>query len=241
MKSAKELMQSNRRFVVLGGRSLAENAAYWAERNNSNVIALPTYEKLPERYDFREHLGRCAVPSRLVDVIASGAEETPVVQATRKWLDSDASFLLLHGETGGGKSLAAALVFERARDTVRWVGGEMQRWNSGDCYFIAASELSRGSYFDDDSRRLIRHLKRVRFLVLDELGAELASAPYLSTLDEVMTERFGDARRRTVLTSNVSARRPANDKPSPFEERYGSRIARRIRESGTVVAVERRP
>lgn len=250
MHSLREIMASHKRSDALGGRTPEENAAYWRERWAAGTgVVWPdgprkarAHEIVPEAYDVREHLGRCAVPSRLVDVIAAGPEQTAVVQATRTWLEGDKSLLLLHGETGGGKSLAAATVFLAARETFHWDGGEVPIWDSAGCMFLAASALSRGSYFDDEGKALVAHAKKVRLLVLDELGAELISAPYMSTFDEILTERFGDRRKRTVLTSNISARRAKEQptKPSPFEERYGARVARRIRESGTVVAVEPR-
>ena len=86
----------------------------------------------------------------------------------------------------------------------------------------------------------MRHLGKVTCLVLDDLGAEMMSESWRATLDSLLAERFGRTRCRTLITTNVSARRPPDNpsSPSPFEERYGARIARRIRESGSVVSVE---
>lgn len=236
MKSLREIMQSNKRFAVLGGRTLAENAAHWAEQRAKVAEACGApHQVLEDPCDLPLHLSRCGVPSRLAAVVVAGPRPTSVVRAVKDWIEGDASFLVLHGESGGGKSLAASTVFLAARETIRWNGGEQTKWSSYDCGFLGATELARQSYFDDEGRQLVHHLKRVQLLVLDDLGAELVTAPFLSTLEDVLDARFSDRRKRTVLTTNVSLQRASRETKSDFETRYGARIARRIRESSQIV------
>lgn len=246
MKSIGEIMRSQKRFEVLSGRTLAENARHWEGQWAKGLGVVwphgpggpPRAAVVADECDLPMHLARCGVPDHMAQIIVAGPEMNATVLVVREWMEKGGSFLLLHGQSGAGKSLAAATIFLAARETLRWEAGGLTRYDSGACAFMAVSDLSRESYFDADARALVDHLKRVQLLVLDDLGAELLTAGYLATLDELVRVRFEDRRTRTVLTSNVSAARDKKtpERPSPFEERYGARIARRIRDSGTVVA-----
>jgi len=256
MKSLAEIMRSQRRFEMLGGRTLAENAEHWRQRHAAGTgVVWPNGpggagRDLPpaDELDLPLHLARCGVPDRAAGILVAGADVDPdfrgTVLAVREWMERGGSFLLLHGVSGGGKSVAAATVFLAARETLGWTenGGRrgVTRYDSTACAFMPVTDLSRESYFDNDARDLISLLKKRRLLVLDDMGAEMMSAGYLATLDDIIRVRAEDPRARTVLTSNVSAKRDpkAPEKVSLFEERYGARIARRIRDSGAVVACE---
>ena len=241
----------NRPLAILGGRTLKENHEWWLDRERRGANSGgPNWVPPPPRADepppetdneaeaLKWHLERCGVPDRIAAVLQAGPSETHAVQAVRQWWGLGRGFMLLHGDTGGGKTVAACSAFLRMRRTVRWRGGEYADWDSADCAFITAGELSRLGYFSDDAKALLEHVGKVTCLVLDDLGAELASESWQATLLDIVAERHGRTRCRTLLTSNVSARRPEAGKPSPFEARYGARIARRIRDSGSVVAVE---
>lgn len=230
---------------------MEDNARYWADRHAKGTgLVWPTgpagnirrLEVPADELDLPTHLARCGVPDHMAAVIVAGPEMNAAVLAVRDWMEKGAGFLLLHGVSGAGKSLAAATIFLAAREELRWAGGGVNRYDSRGCSFMEVTTLSRESYFDADARDLVAHLKRVRLLVLDDLGAELLTPGYLATMDEIVRVRWEDPRARTVLTSNVAAKRDPKtpERPSPFEERYGARIARRIRENGTVVACDGR-
>lgn len=254
MKSLKEIMRSQKRFEMLGGRTLEENAAYWKARHAAGTgIVWPNGPGGPapdlppaDELDVPTHLARCGVPDHMAQIIIAGPEMNATVLAVRDWMEKGRGFLLLHGVSGAGKSLAAATIFLAARETIGWTenGGRrgVVRYDSTACAFMPVVDLSRDSYFDMDARDLVHLLKRRRLLVLDDLGAEMLSPGYLATLDDIIRVRAEDPRARTVLTSNVTAKRDpkAPERVSPFEERYGARIARRIRDSGQVVACEAR-
>lgn len=249
MRSIRELC-SNRRFDILGGRTMAENFEWWLDRERRgantggpNYVRPPPHHEEPpeegaEADKLHVHLERCGVPERVAKVLEAGPHPTRALQAVRQWWGVGGSFMLLHGESGGGKSVAAASAFLRMRRVTRWQGGSHEDWDSAECAFETADELARFGYFGEEGHQLLKHLGKVTLLVLDDLGVEMASESWRATLDALLAERFGRTRCRTILTTNVSAARPGKDKPSPFEERYGARIARRIRESGSVVAVE---
>lgn len=244
---------SNRPLAVLGGRTLKENYEWWLERErrgaNSggpNYVPPPRLPEAPppaedgtEREKLRLHLERCGVPERIIDILDGGLTETAAVQSVRAWWGIGGSFKLLHGESRAGKSVAAATVFLRMRNVVRWDGGSREDWDSAECAWVTADELARLGYFSEEAHQLLEHLGRVACVVIDDLGAEMHSESWRATLDSLLSERFGRTRCRTVLTTNLSAKRTSKTEPSPFEQRYGARIARRIRESGSVTAVER--
>lgn len=250
-----------KRLDVLGGRTLKENHAWWLdrERRGANggwgtrngpgpnyVQPRPRPDDLPpETADpseaLRLHLTRCGVPDRVAEVLTAGPDERDAVTVVRHWWGLGQPLLLLHGTTGGGKTVAACTAFLRMRRTVRWEGGAAEDWDSAGCEFVTAGELARGSYFGPEAAEARRHLERVTLLVVDDLGAELMSDGWASNLTELVTHREARAHARTVLTTNVGCRPVAHGRPSPFEARYGSRVARRIRESGAVVHVDPEP
>lgn len=242
MKSLKDLDFAHRRHACLGGLTLAECAEKQRKKQEALAAESPPPPPAPiDELDLPLHLARSGVPDHMASVLAGGPDDGGPVRAVREWMETTAGFLVLHGPSGAGKSVAAATIFFAARDDLRLADGTIiQRYDSRDCAFVEASMLSRESYYGQEVRGLIDTCKKRRLLVLDDLGAEVVSGPYLSTLDEIVTARFEDRRLRTVLTSNVSAARPAREQVSPFEERYGGRIARRIRENGKVVACEPR-
>jgi DNA replication protein DnaC len=155
-------------------------------------------------------LSEARVPSRAREAWEDGLRETEAVKALHRWLESGRTFLLLTGGPGTGKTVAsveAVARLKRAR-------------------FARAVETCRlGLYTHGDVERMAE-LRRCRLLVLDDLGAEFLSDVWLSQFDELVDYRYGE-RLRTVFTSNLT--------PESFRDRYGARVADRIRHDGQVV------
>lgn len=126
------------------------------------------------------------------------------------------TFLLLTGGPGTGKSVAAAHALRT-------------RLQARPCavLFLRASECARLSLFDAESQRSIERMKRAGALALDDLGMEAYHDTWRQILEEVLDERY-QCRRFTVLTSNLDTK--------AFVQRYGDRIADRLRHDGRVVA-----
>lgn len=239
---------SSRQWDVLGGRTASENAAYWTQRHEEGrgvVWRNGPGKETPEGHEHRNettpphlklHLGYAGVPENISALMVAGIEERPLVVTAREWTKGDKHFLLLAGDTGNGKSVAAASVLAQAKRKVRWAGGEADKFDTAGCAFETASELSRSGLFGDEARAYWSLLGRVRWLVVDDLGVETINPVWLQNLDGLLNERFGRTDCRTIITTNIAARRPGINEVSPFEERYGARIARRIRENGKVVS-----
>lgn len=151
------------------------------------------------------------VPEPHIGPLLSGnADASAAMCDVAKFTESDRSILLLCGDRGVGKSFAAASTLDP--------GG-------GLC--LRATQLARLSDYDKDAFAAI---ESARVLVIDDLGQEYSdkSEFFISRFDDVISCRY-DSGRTTILTANMSK--------EAFKERYGERVADRIREVGMVSTI----
>jgi DNA replication protein DnaC len=153
-------------------------------------------------------LRNAGLPQRAIEAWQAGLRPTKGVEAVRTFVASGKTFLLLLGSPGCGKTVATAEALTR-----------------GGCFFRAI-ELARLSSFDKEDRATFQDAAHIRTLVLDDLGAELLHDGWRPMLDELVDIRYGN-RAQTVITSNLDAK--------AFKERYGERIADRVRHDGFIV------
>lgn len=180
-------------------------------------------------------LESAGVPTRIGDRLITGSfKATPAMDAADSF---EAGMLVLSGTTGCGKSFAAGWIVHRdqleqaarkelgERDSTYWLP-KCKRVD--DARFVSVSALSRISQYDEES---IRGIERVRLLVIDDIGAEYSDAKGYSRsmFDALINARYAD-QLRTVLTTNLTGKQ--------FKERYGERIADRIREAGRFVELD---
>lgn len=258
MKRIGELA-GNQRLAVLSGRTLKENYEWWLdrERRGANgghgtrngpgpnyVPPAPRPDDLPpETKDPQEglqaHLRRVDVPDHARALLVRGLRPTEAVGAIQGWFDRGKPLALLYGESGSGKTVAACIPFLQLRRTLRWGDGQADDWDSVAGAFWSAVDLARAPLYGKEADALHAHLERVTLLVIDDLGVEPSTEGWHSMLTDLVGQREARERTRTILTTNLSCRRQRSspDAPSPFEARYGGRIARRIRESGAIIAV----
>lgn len=194
------------------------------------------------------HLRDCDVPDAVAFMLARDFEQRGALAKVDAFMASKDTFLVLFGEPNTGKTVAACSAFLTLKAPL-WTSdaGQTWEWNSKVGLFVSAHDVSSASYFDADAKKRLRRMANVRLLVLDDLGAEMMSESWKSNFDALIDARYG-GKRKTILTSNVSARKEkipgsvgekVEYRVSPFEERYGARIARRIRERGVVFMAER--
>jgi DNA replication protein DnaC len=129
--------------------------------------------------------------------------------------ESEFIWLLIYGGVGNGKThLCNAIATEALSRGV-------------DVRMISIADLLsdlRSSMAEHGTDKLIRELKEIFLLILDDWGVEYGSDWERAKFDELMTSRFANA-RPTVLTSNKDVTElPARIK-SRFEDRDLSRIA----------------
>lgn len=193
---------------------MAERAAT-RETRDENTLAV----KMDSAYRIMRVAG---VKSRLLDDLTAGLHDTDArVRLHASWRDG-VRFVLLTGPVGVGKSLVAAEVMRDTlvaeADPYGQIHGTMASW----VYMPDAAALAK---WDDR----IDQLERVRFLVIDDLGAEASDSKGLvfDLVERLLYHRHGD-RLPTIITSNLNAKQIA--------DRYGDRIASRIAEDGRIIA-----
>lgn len=158
---------------------------------------------------------RSGIPEEVVKLVKSDKLfDTYVLQEIR---NKTFTILVLSGETGTGKSVAAAW----------WLMQPYLKDGSGNVsiMWISATKLSRWSRYDDTQ---MDRLLKVNRLVIDDLGTEYADKKgnFAVTLDEVVNER-SEYKRPTVFTTNLNA--------AGFTGRYDKRVVDRMRKYGRFV------
>lgn len=129
---------------------------------------------------------------------------TGAISAAMRFRDADRSLfsvLLLAGERGVGKTVAAAWVLGKAAGEYAW--NEMASGGVQHPPFVwaHASEVTSETDFGRVSPEWLEGLKRCRLLVLDDLGRE-GTPVGRTALRDVLVTRL-EHRRPTVLTSNL--------------------------------------
>lgn len=91
--------------------------------------------------------------------------------------------------------------------------------------FITQGEVLlsvRDRYHDRNAEDIVRRLKEVPFLLVDDIGVSVGGRDEKPTLYEILSTRYVDL-RPTVLTTNLT--------PDEFREMVGERMASRLREA----------
>lgn len=158
--------------------------------------------RLPVRGDVIEHL------------LAGKLEDWESLRRTRLWLSVPSKVLVLIGDVGQGKTVAAAYAAMRCLERgVRYVKEpQLVQWTQ---------HVSREPQMDE--------LRDVSLLVVDEVGtAETRHSEAAAVaLTDLIDTRLG-GRKRTIVCGNVPT-------VEAFVQRYGVRLADRLRESGIIV------
>lgn len=134
------------------------------------------------------------------------------LESARAFVARGKGFLLLLGTMGTGKSHLAVAIMRamscRARFTTQ----------------AALLRRLRETYRDAKAEDVVETCKRVRLLVLDELGVSGGGKDELPMLHEILSTRHGE-RKPTVLTSNLAGE-------DELQEVLGERMNDRLRQSG---------
>lgn len=210
---------------------LGRNLEYWPLSARSPGI---------ESLFWRQHALTGIVPGRPLAIATS--ERFVESEATREiaaWRDEmPGGILVLAGMTGTGKTVEAArtLVGEVEVNLVNDDKSKSAEMDASGLCFLSAPRLARISRLSDEWRFLVGEEVDpddgmgsfgIRMLVIDDLGVETASDGFLAGLDEIVDGFYSadpDLCRRLVITTNTTA--------DEFEERYGVRVADRVRERG---------
>lgn len=167
------------------------------------------------RETLRFHLHEAGVPElQLRHVFDAVPKETDALRVVRDWYQGQKTFLFLSGTMGTGKSAAAAWACCQQRAGVA---------------FVSADELRFAFSFGDEAQRVMKRLRNVPFLVIDDLGTEFSDAKGWMTqgVNALLNHRYGEL-LRTLVTTNFDV--------AEFKKQY-PRITDRLRESGSFVVV----
>lgn len=205
-------------------RNFGESREDWVTRNEAYAGSPEGQEagrreeeaaSASERLQQEQALLDNQVPKKFVDLIFHAPtdrpwRQTPALAAAGV---SRESIVVLVGGPGTGKTAAAAW----------WLLG----LEDGAGLFVRASKLARWERYSMEQMDLLLAPQR---LVIDDLGNEFmdAKGSYLSTLEEVVIDRYENG-RRTLITTNVVK--------ADFLKRYEGRIADRMNESGVFFGV----
>lgn len=168
---------------------------------------------LPERRE--KLLRRCRVPGRYADTAFVEPSPWPVDDrggSIATW-NGEPWSLTLGGDVGTGKTMLAVELLWR--DLVRC----RRSSTKGKHLFVRGADAVRIA-FDRDGSGDFDQLIRVRFLVLDDLGAGISGEAW-AALDRLIGPRY-DERRPTIITTNLGAGDLANVHDS------GARLADRL-------------
>jgi len=152
------------------------------------------------------------VPERILDNLEV-LRATKAVNIVKNWIVTprEAWCLILSADKGTGKSTAAATwLYENVPIAVDIYPNR---------YWWSGTRIARTNGYAKEFESMMRS----RFMVIDDLGVEYLdkNGNFLQRLDELIDERYSNY-RQTIITTNLNVK--------AFKERYGERVADRIRE-----------
>jgi len=151
------------------------------------------------------------VPERIIKNLEN-LKTTKAVNIVKNWSDTprEAWCLILSADKGTGKSTAAATwLYDMALEAPTYL---KRYWWSG-------TRIARTNGYAKEFEKMMES----RYMVIDDLGVEYLdkNGNFLQRLDELIDERYSNF-RKTIITTNLNTQ--------AFKERYGERVADRIRE-----------
>lgn len=153
-------------------------------------------------------------PLRAAEVALEADVRDPGIAAILAWHETTqdrGGIAIINGPTGTGKTVAAC----------RWAWACRAR-----PAFVLAADLATLSRYADERDEFYE----AHALLIDDLGAEYADAKgsFAADFDELIN-KFYSSKRQLVITTNLPREK--------FIERYGKRVADRMNECGTWIAM----
>lgn len=152
-----------------------------------------------------------------------------VIECAAKWmLDHNSMGLILRGNVGVGKTT----LMRAMRDVYQIVDNEV-------ITIVDANAIANEAKNDDHA---VDKYVKIPMLGIDDLGVEPASVKSwgndMTPIVELLTERYR-MRRFTIITTNLATRITDTGKEvDEIEERYGARVADRLRELCSTLAFD---
>lgn len=177
-----------------------------------------------------DHLVKNGVPRGTARILAQEKlDRTPAMDAAASWWASEKRLLVLAGGNGCGKTIAACSVVRRhcVDHSLKYYlhnpGDLPPYWVWRGFKFRDATALIASGLSESKSDRIdVSVAALTTLLILDEAGNESGDGE--RGLGNLICDRLGDDRLRTIVTTNLSQEN--------FEKRYGSRLASRLSSDG---------
>lgn len=156
--------------------------------------------------------------NRLKETVALGFVKQWVIDAHKP---EGPTMLVMAGPKGVGKTIAAAYAMFYSEPPLPYGG----KWKTEQAprFRHVADIAEMGLYGSDEVKKQRGELKHTRALVVDDLGAEVASEHFLALFDSIVDARYGSM-GHTIFTTNLTVEQ--------FSRRYGDRVYDRIRGRG---------
>jgi len=174
------------------------------------------------------HYRSCGVPLKIIQAYQQGLDARPGEAALREWMAGRKLFAILRGQFGSGKSTTSAVVLELALRKVEWSYHRdapdsfwVEEFNPRAGLWITAEQLAASwtEFPDGEGRATWDKARRVRILVLDDLGREPNTEKSNARLANLLCERDAELRRTVFSTTLTTAQ---------LKERYGDALADRL-------------
>lgn len=194
--------------------ALASQHGYWRERIDA---LMREQDELADQQAYAstrvQRLKRVGCGVRAI-MASAEPQATQALNNVAEWFQSGKCWLVLTGSRGVGKTVAATWAIETA----------LERRQSA--LARSAAEVAALGYQQPQE---FARLKRVEFLVVEELGADHANDFAKSRLFELLDARH-EAKAQTILVSNLSL--------GDLAKRLGDRLADRIRSDGMAFEIK---
>jgi DNA replication protein DnaC len=199
------------------------------ERVAARQVLEAEERQLGEELETRKRMVSFGVPVKDVEAIAIEAlDASEAMKHIVRFEGLEEYILILSGPAGCGKTTAAAnwLVRPAGKLTAAKFGLKLRKPT-----FVTAARLFRTSRYDTDAMAI---LEKASKLVIDDIGTEYSDQKGFVTsfVDGLINERYANL-LPTVITTNLRV--------ETFTERYGERVARRVRTVGTFVSIATAP
>lgn len=193
----------------------------WARRDAEVAAERAAFEVKTQSRGRLDALLEYGFPRRAVEVVRAGVTPEPAIERMRQHI-ATSEILVISGPKGCGKTVAAT-----------WWAAQRQ----GKIRFVRAAAFASSSRYE----RVDRAETLAHPLVLDDLGAEFVDVKgsFLTDLDELIDTFYGDMRPLVITTNVLAVEKPTDGGPDrhPFVERYGERVADRLRECGRWISL----
>jgi DNA replication protein DnaC len=213
LKERREWDEQNPELSAQWNEALEEDHRFLIAKERENTMRIA-------RERANDALHRLDVGEDAVVALRQLRDEPPVL-AAKQFVKSDRLFLLLLGEVGTGKTVAAAYVLQEALAAryaqSRPSGCELMTHDPA--MFLRASTFARMSSYDQRDKECFERICLCSMLAIDDLGTESANSHTANQMDELLDRRFS-RKLRTVITSNLDEKTLA--------QRLGARAADRI-------------